>query len=52
MKTINIAKKSGAGADKDQEKLDVYQMISINCKYRKTIKELLKDVKEIKKSRK
>ena len=52
MKTISIAKKSGVAKDKDDEKLDAYQMVSINCKYKKTIQELLKDVKEIKKSRK
>ena len=44
---LALQRNRGVAKDKDDEKLDAYQMVSINCKYKKTIQELLKDVKEI-----
>ena len=60
-KTANLKRppqlKLGASKDKDHDKGDhdeqtIYQMVSINCKYKQTILKLLKDLKQINKRRK
>ena len=51
---VNQGKKSSIidNQNKDEESVDHYKMITINCKFKKTIKDMLKDLKEINNKRK